>query len=206
MDIYDQNHVIESYRQSFLKYGNTPEALKWSPEGQRWRFEKLIEMIDHSHSIDSKNKKFLEVGCGLGHLYPLLKSKYGNVDYTGIDIVPELVEHAQSIYPDAKFECRDLIKYPLKEDYDFGFISGVFNAPHRDNSLDFMTALLKNTFAACRVSLVFNFTSSHVNKIDPDTNYFDPIEILTEIFSGISKKASMHHHYKNCDVAILINR
>ena len=60
-------------------------------------------MIAHAHPGELKNKRFLEVGCGLGHLYPLLQSKYGDIDYTGVDIVPELIEHAQETYPCAKF-------------------------------------------------------------------------------------------------------
>ncbi len=206
MSLQDQTSVIESYRQSFLRYGNAPEALQWSAEGQRWRFDKLIEIAANASTHNLQDARLLEIGCGLGHLYPLLRASYGDVDYTGIDIVPELIEHARSAFPKAKFECRDIFQSPLEEKFDFGFISGVFNAPYRKDSREFMIAMLKSVFAACRVGLAFNFTTSHVNFISEGTNYFDPEWVLAEVLANLSKKVILHHHYHNCDVAVYIYR
>jgi SAM-dependent methyltransferase len=206
MNKLNQNHVIESYRDTFRQFGNSAEALQWSTEGQRFRFDKLLEIAASSTGESLQGKRLLEIGCGLGHLYPLLHASFGEVDYTGIDIVPELIEHAQAAYPDATFECRDIFQSPLAQEFDYVLISGLFNAPWRDDSEEFMMAMITHAYAACRIGLVFNFTSSYVNFVSEGTNYFDPNWVLCEILANLSKKVVMHHHYQNCDVAVAVGR
>ncbi|MBV8784844.1 MAG: hypothetical protein JOZ67_11710, partial [Gammaproteobacteria bacterium] len=47
--------------------------------------------------------------------YPYLIEKFGQVDYTGIDLVPEMARLASQKYPQARFLCRDLAADPLDE-------------------------------------------------------------------------------------------
>ena len=206
MSIHNQDYVIESYRKTFLEYGVTPEALQWSPEGQRWRFDKLIEIITSKAEFNLNGKRLLEIGCGLGHLYPFLKTSFGEVDYTGIDIVPEFIDNARQLHHDAIFECRDIINAPFAQDFDFVFISGVFNSPFREDSKQFMIELLNSAYQACKISVAFNFTSSYVNFTSPNHNYFDPDWVLLKVLSNLSRKVQMSHHYRNCDVAVCVSR
>lgn len=201
-----QQHAIDTYRNAFLQHGDAPEALLWSPEGQQWRFEKLLDIAGFNQHKRAEGSNILEIGCGLGHLYPLLVEKYGAVDYTGIDIVPELIAHAVTNNPGAQFECRDVLTSPLEKKFDFVFISGVFNAPFRQDSNAFMQALLSSAFATCNKALCFNFTSTHVNFVSDDTNYFDPQWVLAEVLSKMSPQVEVHHHYRNCDVAVCVRR
>lgn len=203
----DQNYVIESYRRTFLQYGDSPEAVQWSAEGQRWRFDKLLELACASAPGGSlRGMRLLEVGCGLGHLYPLLRASFGDARYTGIDIVPDMIEHAKAAYPDATFECRDIFQSPLPREYDFVFISGVFNAPPREDIQGFAARMLFSAYAGARTALVFNFTSSHVNFVSEGMNYLDPVWVLSEVLANLSKKVVMHHHYRNCDVVMCVYR
>lgn len=202
----NQDYVIDSYRDTFFKYGDSPEALQWSNNGQRLRFNKLIKMVENAGGGNLGGKSILEVGCGLGHLYPLLLSSHPKIDFTGIDIVPELIEYAKSAYPQAKFLCRDIFQQPFEGEFDFGFISGVFDAPYREDNKSFIVEMLKAAFAACRIGLAFNFTSSYVNFLSPDSNYFDPSWVLSEVLENLSKKVIVEHHYYNCDVAVYVWR
>lgn len=206
--MYSQNqkNVVESYRKSFQQHGDAPEALQWSVEGQRWRFDKLLEVASRATGQGLAGKRILEIGCGLGHLYPLLQAEIGAVDYCGIDIVPELISHARERFPGANFECRDIFQFPLPQEFDFVFISGVFNAPFRNDSQAFMSAMLQHAFSAARIALAFNFTSSHVNFASEGANYFAPQWVLSEVLEKLSKKVHMDHHYRNCDVAVCVSR
>lgn len=40
----------------------------------------------------------------------LLLEQFGEVDYTGIVIVPELIAYATQAHPCARFLCRDILK------------------------------------------------------------------------------------------------
>ena len=199
MSRYNQDHVIESYRQSFLRHGDSAEALQWSSEGQSWRFDKLIEIATFALGEGLSGKRILEIGCGLGHLFSRLQQFFVDVSYTGIDIVPELIEHAKQKHPNALFECRDIFADPLSREFDFVFISGLFNAPYRGDSKEFLSAMLEQAFQAAREGLAFNFTS-------PDTNYFSPDWVLNEVISKLSNKVIMQHHYRNCDVVACVLR
>ncbi len=195
--------VIDAYRKTFALYGDAPESVMWSSESQQWRFDKLLEMSGIKSRAFQAPPRVLEVGCGLGHLYPTLTQIVGEVQYTGIDIVPELVAHATNAYPDARFICQDICEKPLDEKFQFVFISGLFNCPFRADSATFMPALLQSAFNACTIAMAFNFISSHVNFKSENTNYFDPQEVLGHTLK-ITKKTTMDHHYRNCDVAIAL--
>lgn len=206
MKPHTQDYVINSYRRTFQQYGDAPEAVQWSAEGARWRFDKLLEIAKTAPGEGLEGKRLLEIGCGLAHLYPLIRESVGSVDYTGIDIVPELIAHAQAAYPEATFECRDIFQSPLTDSFDYVFISGVFNAPLREDSKEFLSGMIAHAFAACRIGLAFNFTSSHVNFVSEGANYYDPCWVLSEVLGKLSKKVVMHHHYRNCDVAVQVYR
>lgn len=198
--------TIAAYRQAFLVHGDAPEALLWSPEGQRWRLDKLVEMALALPFTAGQQPTVLDVGCGLGHLYPLLRERMGEIAYTGIDVVPELIEHARRSHPAARFRVCDLSAGPLDESYDFVFISGVFNAPARADAEAFMSALLAGAFRSCHRAMCFNFTSRHVNFTSEDANYFDPGWVLNELAAKLSPAIEIHHHYRNCDVAVCVRK
>lgn len=205
--MYSANgRVIEVYRDAFLTHGDAPESLLWSAEGQRWRFDKLVEIARLPAEIHDREIRVLEVGCGLGHFYPLLRETLGKVDYTGVDIVPDLIGHANRKYPEARFLLQDIVATPLAETFDYVFISGVFNAPARDDSEAFISALLASAFSCCTEAMCFNFTSSFVNFLSEDTNYFNPGQVLNELATNLSGKIELHHHYRNCDVAVCVRR
>ena len=54
-------------------------------------------------------KRVLDLGCGDGHAAAL----YGIEQYTGIDVVPEMVEYCRQMHPWGKFECLDILSDPL---------------------------------------------------------------------------------------------
>src|SRR5437016_1550551 len=121
MDPQTKDMLVANYRGLFQKYGDAPEATQLSLEGKRFRYRKLMDIAD------LRNRRILDLGCGIGDFYPFLIEKFGDLDYTGIDIVPEMVDHAARKYPRARFLCRDLFKDDLDETYDYVLSSGVFN-------------------------------------------------------------------------------
>src|SRR5712692_2901218 len=113
--------MIADFRGRLEKYGDAPEAAGMSSEGHRFRFGKLMEIAD------LRNRRVLDLGCGIGAFYPFLVEKFGELDYTGIDLVPEMVDFATKKYPRARFLCQDLFADPLDETFDYVLTSTVFN-------------------------------------------------------------------------------
>lgn len=75
------------------------------------------------------NGKVLDVGCGNGRVFEVLKEK--KVDYLGIDFSEGLVEEAKKRYPKAKFKVRDITKKEtwrgFSNQFDFIFCLAVLH-------------------------------------------------------------------------------
>lgn len=191
--------IIANYRGLFQTHGGAPEATQMSSEGQRFRFQKLMDIAD------LRNRRILDLGCGIGDFYPHLIEKFGQLDYTGVDLVPEMVDFATKKYPGARFLCRDLFGDRLKETFDYVLISGVFNNALSDCD-PFMRELLALAFQSCTLGLGFNFLSRHVNFTDPEMAYYDPAKVLEFCVQNLTRKVVLHHHYERVDVAVFAYR
>jgi SAM-dependent methyltransferase len=192
--------VVDHYQQLVRAHGNGPEALGYSSlESQVMRFEQLATIGDLTGA------RVLDLGCGLGHFYEFLNNRVGHVHYKGIDIVPEMIEAAKGRYPDAAFECRDVLLDPPGEEFDYVLICGVFNNAIPDAGA-FLKSLTKTGFERARVALGFNFISSYVNYTDDRFTYHDPIEVLHYCINTLSRKTTMHHHYSRTDVCVFVRK
>jgi SAM-dependent methyltransferase len=194
-----KNKIIDNYRNLFFKFGEGPAVGQWSIEGQRFRFEKLSEIGCLSR------KNILEIGCGLGDFYPYLLKNFGEINYTGIDIVPELINSAKQKYPDASFYCLDLFENDFNRKYDWVFISGVFNNDIHD-ATQFLLKMITVAYDLCEIGLGFNFTSKFVNRNDKEMAYHDPFEVFKFCVESLSKKVTISHHYERCDVVVFVYR
>jgi hypothetical protein len=79
-----------------------------------------VVISDIKRSLGVDRVRLLDVPCGdLAWMSRFLKTR-NDVDYTGIDIVPNLIEHHKQTFkhPAWKFETRDIVTSPLKERYD----------------------------------------------------------------------------------------
>jgi SAM-dependent methyltransferase len=68
-------------------------------------------------------RSFLDCGCADHHW--LSKFDWDGIDYTGIDIVPELIEKNRKNFPDKKFMVGNLTKFSIPKS-DMVFIRDVF--------------------------------------------------------------------------------
>ncbi|OGQ08984.1 MAG: hypothetical protein A3G32_09070 [Deltaproteobacteria bacterium RIFCSPLOWO2_12_FULL_40_28] len=136
------------YKNRFQDFGPTHQALHWSSvEAQEQRFH-----VFHEGLIWKGKSKVLDVGCGLGDYYGYLLRKKVQLDYLGIDIVEEFINHNKKKYPRARFECQDLLSNPLTEHFDYIFCCGLFafGNPH------FFKEMITTLFALANKTLVFN--------------------------------------------------
>jgi len=74
---------------------------------RQWlEFQHFLEFIEN-------DVKVLDLGCGNGRFYELLKPK--KVDYLGIDNSSSLLEKARENFPDAKFKLGDMVDLDLSD-------------------------------------------------------------------------------------------
>jgi len=100
-----------------------------------WLFQVFQTWLGGTHDkqklalLKYKNqKRIMEVGCSIGNIAHVFRG-LKNINYTGIDIDPAVIDHAQKTFAaDANFQfvCQDLKTYQLSgEPFDFILFAGV---------------------------------------------------------------------------------
>lgn len=189
----------EHYRAQFAAFGDQALGTQMSREGQRFRFRKLLEIADLT------DRSVLDVGAGLGDLYPFLREAYPTARYEGVDVVPETAAHAARKYPEVRFRVADLMTEDLADRYDYVLLSAVFNNA-MPGATDFLEGLVARAWRVAERGLAFNFLSTHVNFTEPAMAYHDPARVLDTVVRTLSRKVRLEHHYERCDVAVFVYR
>ena len=121
---------------------------------QELRFEALLEVVPP----EERSFTLLDVGCGLGELYGYLRRVgLDDVDYLGIDILPEMVAGARVRHPEGRFELLDLLSPEVPSDsFDYVLCSGSLNVSvggdHRLWMEQMLTAMWRHTKKALAVN------------------------------------------------------
>jgi SAM-dependent methyltransferase len=145
----------------------------------------------------SDGMRILDVGCGLGDFYPFLKEKGFQVEYTGIDICPNMVAMAKERHPDAAFFLADLLDQPFETSFDYVFCSGTLNLRLPDYE-QWLSHMLEGLFEYCERGICFNMLSHHHAQDREDFQqagdfYFaDPGHIFA-LCQGLSRRVSINH-------------
>ena len=104
------------------------------------------------------NEKVLDLGCGNGRLYELLKGRM--VDYLGIDNSERLIALAKNRYPGVNFQAGDALNLPFSDN----FFDKVFSIAvlHHIPSKEFRLRFLKEAGRVLKpkgslILMVWNF-------------------------------------------------
>ena len=162
------------------------------------RFEKMLELGDFN------NKRILDVGCGIGGFYDFLKEKNVACDYTGIDIIPRMIDAAKERIPEIrdKFFVFDIIEKKMNKTFDYVVSIGPLNLEFESGlNMDFTMRLLKEMFQLAAIGSALSMTSSLTQKPGKETFYYDPVVILSETVKFCSN-IKIDHTYLPHDFTI----
>ncbi len=88
--------------------------------------EYLWDDIKSLFKYIKENDKVLDIGCGNGRLYHVLKEK--QILYTGLDLSEELIKISKTKYPEVDFKVGDMKKLPfLADSFDAVFCIAAFH-------------------------------------------------------------------------------
>jgi SAM-dependent methyltransferase len=170
---YQQQVVADFFRFHVQLYGNDWRALGWQSRYTQYRrFAVLAEVGALAQT------RLLDVGCGLGDLYGYLQRQGIAVDYTGYDLLSEMVTRAQQRYPDARFERRDVLQGLGTERFDYIVSSGAFNINFGHN-ITAVRQVLRDMVLGCTRGAAINFLKRTPDASrDPIFHYYDPQDML----------------------------
>ncbi len=146
-----RKRIVDRHRDSLTRHGYHPNALYWSSrEIQELRFRVLADIgIGAGDSV-------LDVGCGFGDFNRWFEKRYGSIDYTGIDLSPDLLREAAKLNPDAKLLEGDLFDMEFSDQsFDWVILSGALNESLQDQGA-YAYRMIDRMFELCRKGVAFN--------------------------------------------------
>jgi SAM-dependent methyltransferase len=187
MDPFSKEQLLSFYNRHFKKFGDRPEALRWTPQGQLRRYHTFLDIAP-----DLNNQKILDYGCGMGDFYKFLKRRGLDVKYTGVDINENFINVAKKKYPECSFRVMNVDEDSLEGYYDYIFICGVFNLRVPGVQDDLRNALI-TLFKHCNKALALNALSSHTPTKDIELNYTSPEDIMQFAIENLSPSVLLRH-------------
>lgn len=206
--------LAKTYKELFAFYQaklkahglNDPQALSYnSRTTQELRFAQFLKLLPKNKLVT-----ILDVGCGLGDFAEYLaRHEYGNIKYTGLDIVPEMIAGAKQKQPNHNFICGDLFTTTLPI-FDYVFSSGalniIFTTPE-EQPLHIEQAILK-LWSLTKTTLAFNLLNLHCqNQFEQDCQFFysHPATIL-RFCQKITPRSQLVDNYLDYDFTIAMEK
>jgi 2-polyprenyl-3-methyl-5-hydroxy-6-metoxy-1,4-benzoquinol methylase len=187
MDPLGKMELLHFYNRHLKDFGDSPQAVRWTPEGQLRRYRSLITVAG-----DISRKKILDFGCGKGDFYGFMKEKGVLVTYCGIDVNENLIELAGRKYPEAEFIAIDIDETEFNRAFDIVFICGVFNLRIAGIE-ELMKSVLKKLFKLCKEALHINLLTHYIPQKNVELFYVRPEEILQFVIAEISRSVTLMH-------------
>jgi SAM-dependent methyltransferase len=199
----DLEYIRNRYQERIAGHGVTFDSMNsGSLDKQQIRHSVHASIIP----LERGDVRVLDLGCGLGQFLSFLRVKGFQGVYTGIDIVPEYVEHCRREFPTDRFELRNVFAEGLAERYDFIVASQVFNARYpRGDNMETLKMFLALGMDHCGHGLSVDMLSSYVEFEKPDLYYFSP-EVVFSHAKKLTRLVRLRHDYLAFEFAVQMFR
>lgn len=191
------NNVINFYNE-YLKHFDVSDSssVGWTDKYNQYvRFHKLfgIGITD--------GDKVLDYGCGLGHLNTfMLENGFNDINYFGIDINPNYISAARSLYPDKQIFIGDIETIDERHRFDYVIGSGVFTI---GVTLDEVINKIQLAYSLSNKGIAFNFLDKE-SGLEPLLTYDK--DVLIELLSNIGVVEIIEGYLGNEDFTIYIRK
>lgn len=195
----DKSIITSRYEKRLSEYGPGIQALaSGNVERRNIRFDVL------SSVGNLEGARILDVGCGLADLYAWLQEQGIQVEYTGHDITPGLIELAAKRFPEAEFEVRDIQTEGISKRFDYIVSSQTFNnrLSHDDN-FDVMKDVLQICYEACDNAVAIDMMTAYVDFREDHLYYYQPEDVFSYA-KTLTKRVSLRHDYPAFEFAIFL--
>jgi hypothetical protein len=184
-----------AYTERFNEFGATPKGVFWNNvETQYLRFDRLL------HNIISfiEGCSIHDVGAGTCDLHRYLHINNINHEYSGTEIVQEMIDYSLKQYPNIKLYNRNFTDEIINEKYDFLLLSGTLNLMNKCNLNEweeFCYSLISKMYNISTKAISFNCLSSNRTFSDPSLYYFNPMEVFDFCVKNLSRFVLIDHCY-----------
>jgi trans-aconitate methyltransferase len=190
----DRTELLERYGRRWRQYGYDSRTLGWNKDCQWVRFEAAFEGVraEECGSI-------VDLGCGFGDLLGYLRQQGWKGRYTGVELVPELIEEARQRHagdPAALFVSSDVQTFAPPSKADMAVALGIFNHRLHQDNFEFARQTIENMWGLTAKVVVCDFLSmsSDPGLRKEDLFYADARDIYA-LAARYSRRVAIHHAY-----------
>jgi len=178
------------------QHGSSHRSVDWgSPRSQKTRLDVLLEVGNVT------NSSILDVGCGIGHLASHLSKRSFQGRYLGIDVLPEMTNHASQRCPDREFQVANILSLDWRRKFDYVLGSGLFQL----GDIKLVKDTVKAMYEACNKAVAFNSLSAWADQKELEEFHVDPSALL-EFCRTITPNLTLRHDYLPHDFTIYMYR
>lgn len=196
------------YAKCFAEHGATARGVDWhNTESLTVHYDKMLAVIDPD--ARTKRPSLLDVGCGWGGLFSHAKGRSIDLDYTGIDIVPDMVAHGSSILSDAHFVNANIFEYKPARRFDYVVANGALTEKLDVSHMEFdqyARRMIRRMFELADIGIAFNVMTTYVNFFAPNLYYKSPVEMIAFCAAELSSKFRVDHAYQHYDYTMYVYR
>ena len=197
------------YAKCFEEHGATPLGVDWHNwQSLALHYDKMLAVLEPVAG-DAPAPSVLDVGCGFGGLLDHAKFRGTALDYTGIDIVPAMIEHGRARHADARFETASIFEFEPGKRFDYVVCNGVLTEKLDTSIMNFdafARRTIRRMFELAEHGMAFNMMTSHVNFTAPNLFYKNPLEIIAFCTAELSTKFRLDHAYPHFDYTVYVYR
>jgi len=187
------------YHGTFRKFGAEARGVDWGPEeGARLRYDNMLAVLAHDRHDRPETPSLLDVGCGYGGLLTHAGKRGTRLNYTGIDVVADMIEHARASIPEGTFREQDLFDLPGEQRFDYVVCNGILtqklSASLREMDRH-AQRLIRTMFDHARRGIAFNVMTTKVNFMAENLYYRHPGELMSWCLAEVTSKVVLDHAY-----------
>jgi SAM-dependent methyltransferase len=208
MDVITKS-LADHYARTFDEHGAVARGVDWGPEADvRLRYDKMLAVIERDprsphpgpppRAGEGGRPSLLDAGCGYGGLLMYARERGMDLDYTGVDVCGNMIEHASAHVSGGRFLVRDVFDLDGEESFDYVVCNGILTQKliaTRAAMDDYAERLIRRLFALARRGVAFNVMTTHVNFMVENLYYRDPAEVLAWCVGEVTPRVAIDHAY-----------
>jgi SAM-dependent methyltransferase len=187
----------EHYTETFRRHGASSLGVDWRAKNDlELRYQKMLAVIP-ADGLGGR-PTLLDVGCGFGGLYNFALRQGIDLAYTGIDVVPEMIQHAAGVLPSGAFLCADVFDYQPRQPFDFVVCNGILTQKLTTSIREmdrFAQSLIRRLYDLATFGTVFNVMTSKVDYTKENLYHRHPAELLAWCMAEVTEKVRVDHSY-----------
>ncbi|MFC5469725.1 class I SAM-dependent methyltransferase [Cohnella suwonensis] len=200
----------EHYQQTFIKHGPNERGVDWGAKKDIvLRYRNMLSVILPGQQSDVS---LLDVGCGYGGLLEYIDhSNFAEtqIQYTGIDVVSEMITYARSHqkFDSGSFAVADILSYNPADHFDYVVCNGILTQKLQTSHLEmekYLKQIVEKMFALCRIGIAFNVMTTKVNFMAPNLFYLNPVELFAYCMNQFGGKVKVDHSYPLYEYTVYI--